>query len=94
MKQFIDRARQRRDADDGQVRIYEGPIGKWEGWKYTNTDGSNTWSYRYEYAGESSEVSREAFRALADGLPHRVYRTPQSGQLVNIELLESDAGRR
>jgi len=94
LKQFIDRARQRRDADDGQVQIHEGPVGKWEGWKYTNSDTSNIWIYRYEYAGGSSEVSREAFRALADGLPHRVYRTPQSKQLVNIELLDPDAGRR
>lgn len=94
LKQFIDRARQRRDADTGQVQIYEGPVGKWAGWRESNAEGSNTWVYRYEYAGGASEVSREAFRALADGLPHRVYRTPQSKQLVNIELLDSGTPRR
>ncbi len=94
LKQFIDRARQRRDANDGQVQTYEGPVGKWEGWKYTNQEGSNTWIYRYDWAGGSAEVSREAFRALADGLPHRVYRAPQSKQLVNIELLDPGAARR
>lgn len=94
LKQFIDRARQRRDADTGQVQIYEGPVGKWAGWRESNAEGSNTWVYRYEYAGGASEVSREAFRALANGLPHRVYRTPQSKQLVNIELLDSGTLRR
>ena len=94
LKEFIDRARQRQDADDGQVQRYEGPVGKWEGWKYTNQEGSNEWIYRYEWDGGSSEVSRQAFRALADGLPHRVYRTPQSKHLVNIELLNLDETRR
>jgi len=87
IKQFIDRARRRRDADDGQVQRYEGIVGKWEGWEHTNSEGSNTWIYRYEWAYGSADVSQEAFRALADGLPHRVYQTPQSKQLVNIELL-------
>ncbi len=94
LKQFIDRARQRRDTDDGRVQIYAGPVGKWEGWRDSNSEGSNTWIYRYEYAEGGSEVSREAYRALADGLPHRVYRTPQSKQLVNIELLDQGAARR
>ncbi len=94
LKQFIDRARQRRDADDGQVQRYEGPVGKWEGWEHSNSEGSNTWIYRYEWVGGNANVSREAFRALADGLPHRVYQTPQSKQLVNIELLDLSTTRR
>ena len=63
LKQFIDHARQRRDADDGQVQIAEGPVDKWEGWRNTESEGSNTWVYRYEHAGGSAEVSRESFRA-------------------------------
>jgi len=94
LKQFIDRARQRRDADEGQVQLYEGPVGKWEGWEHSNSEGSNTWIYRYEWVGGNANVSREAFRALADGLPHRVYQTPQSKQLVNIELLDLGTTRR
>ena len=86
-KQFMDNAKQKQDADEGQVRVYEGAVTKWEGWKYHDPDGSNTWIYRYECGGEQFEVSPEAYRALADGLDHRVYYTPKSKQLVNIELI-------
>ena len=86
VKQFVDHARQQRDASEGQVLAYEGVVEKWEGWKYHSPDGSNTWIYRYECGGEHFEVSQAAFRALAAGFVHRVYRTPRSKQLVNIEL--------
>ncbi len=76
------------------MQLYEGPVGKWEGWEHSNSEGSNTWIYRYEWVGGNANVSREAFRALADGLPHRVYQTPQSKQLVNIELLDLGTTRR
>ncbi len=86
-KQVVDHARQRRDADEGQALVYEGVVEKWEGWKYHSPDSSNTWVYRYECGGEHFEVSQAAFRALAAGFVHRVYCTPRSKQLVNIELL-------
>lgn len=87
VKQYRDNAKQKRDADEGRVLVYEGVVRKWEGWKYHNSDQSaNTWVYRYECGGERFEVSKEAFRALADGLVHRAYYTPRSQRLVNIEL--------
>jgi hypothetical protein len=94
-KQFADNAKQKRDADTGDVRVYEGAVGKWEGLKYSGTGvngnmsggSNNPWVYRYESGGERFAVSREAFRALADGLVHRAYYTPGSKQLVNIELV-------
>lgn len=92
VKQFRDNARQLRDADAGRVLVYEGPVGKWEGWKYSQSDHSSPWIYRYEYGGEQWEVSQGAFRALADGLIQRAYYTPHSKQLVNIELAPLNAG--
>lgn len=86
-KQFMDNTKQKRDADEGQVLVHEGTVTKWEGWRYHDQDGTNTWVYRYECGVGQFEVSREAFRALADGLAHRVYYTPQRKQLVNIELV-------
>ncbi|MDQ6907174.1 MAG: hypothetical protein M3176_10120 [Chloroflexota bacterium] len=98
-KQCADNAKQKRDADEGQVRVYEGVATKWEGWKYHNTGGSgsasgdsnNPWVYRYVCGDEQFEVSQAAFRALADGLVHRVYYTPKSKQFVNIELVPPGA---
>ncbi len=88
-KQFRDNAKQKRDADEGKALVHEGVVTKWEGWRYHDQDenGTNTWVYRYECAAGQFEVSREAFRALVDGLPHRVYYTPQRKQFVNIELV-------
>jgi hypothetical protein len=94
-KQFADNAKQRRDADAGRVYVYEGTVEKWEGLKYSGTGvngameggSNNPWVYRYVCDGERFAVSRAAFRALADGLVHRVYYTPESKQLVNIELV-------
>lgn len=88
--QFRDHARQERDADAGRVAVYEGVVTKWEGWKHSGSDDSpNIWVYRYECDAGTFEVSQAAFRALAAGLVHRVYYTPESKQLVNIELIPS-----
>ncbi len=85
--QFRAHARQQRDASAGRVVMYEGVVTKWEGWKNSGSDGPNTWVYRYECDIGQFEVSQTAFRALASGLVHRVYYTPESRQLVNIELV-------
>jgi hypothetical protein len=87
VKQFVDHAKHVHDADEGKVLIYTGVVSKWEGWKYRNPENSNVWIYRYICGTERFEVSREAYRALLDGARHRAYCTPQSKQLVNIELL-------
>jgi hypothetical protein len=86
-KQFVDHAKHQRDAEVGQVLTYTGVVTKWEGWKYRDPEGSNVWIYRYICGSERFEVSREAYRALAEGMRHRAYCSPQSKQLVNIELL-------
>lgn len=92
--QFRAHARQRRDADAGRVAMYEGVVTKWEGWKHGGADDSpNIWIYRYECDAGKFEVSQAAYRALADGLVHRVYYTPESKQLINIELIEAGANK-
>jgi hypothetical protein len=99
VKQVVDNTKQKRDADDGNVLVYEGAVTKWEGLKYSGTGvngnasggSNNPWVYRYECGGERFEVSRAAFRALADGLVHRAYYTPLSKRLVNIELIPAGA---
>ena len=90
VKQFVDRARHHRDADEGQVLTYTGVVTKWEGWKYRDPEGSNIWIYRYICGTEHFEVSRAAFRALFSGARYRAYCTPQSKQLINIEMLPFD----
>jgi len=87
VKQFVDNANQKRDASGGQVLVYEGVVNKWEGWRNSNGDSANVWICRYECAPANFEVSQTAFRALADGLVHRVYYTPKRAQLVNIALV-------
>jgi hypothetical protein len=87
VKQFVDHAKHQHDADEGKVLIYTGVVTKWEGWKYRHPENSNVWIYCYICGTERFEVSREAYRALLDGSRHRAYCTPQSKQLVNIELL-------
>ena len=101
-KQFADSAKQKRDADEGQVRMYQGVINTWEGLKYSGTGvngnmsggSNNPWVYRYVCDSERFAVSQEAFRALADGLVYRAYYTPTSKQLVNIELVPTDMNAR
>ena len=88
--QFRARARQQRDANAGRVAVYEGIVTKWEGWKHSGSDSANTWVYRYLCDAGTFEVSQAAYRALADGLLYRVYYTPESKQLVNIELIPAD----
>ncbi len=52
-------------------------------------DGTDRKNYYYVIGDERFEVSRQAYKALIDGLQYRAYFTPSGKTMVNIEALES-----
>jgi hypothetical protein len=75
----------RRDLAEGRVTVLEGPVTK----RLETNDNST--SYRYCIHGEEFPVSRGAYDRLTEGLVYRLYATPRSTYLVNVEWVEPDA---
>jgi hypothetical protein len=76
----------RRDLAERRVVMREGTVTK----RRETGDDSNDVTYYYRVNGEDFAVSRRAYDALPDGLLCRVYATPRSKRLVNIECIEGE----
>lgn len=73
----------RTDLKEGRVVVHEGVVTK------RQESGENSVTYYYQVNGEDFAVSRGAYDALTEGLVYRLYATPRSKHLVNIEWIEA-----
>jgi hypothetical protein len=77
----------RLDLKERRVAMREGSVTAQQG----SGDDSRNVSYCYRIADEEFSVSRAGYNALAEGFVYRLYFTPRSKHLVNIEYIEQPA---